>query len=319
MVCFSVFVLFGSGSGLTQEAPTKANEYVLKLKEAREKQQKAQESLANAQRGIPGVALSLDMLKYYDYQIANAEEVLANGGAFGKKEFQDALEAIGNDAIKATERSIMGVSAGVRNHLNEADRALNKSVIASQQQYKKAIEESRSSASRKISTANLEFLFRTNPGKANLVVWNLPVDKTLHSRFSTAARVQLRLQDKVVWKSRTWNLSTREARNLMPLPNVMFDSVTIELSKWSGSGCGLSEVEVFIGNENVALSRPCEVSSLETLPIHLDDQHALTDGIKEPTKLGEGYWIPEENTKATVTIDLTGMKIEHKSKSIPFR
>lgn len=310
VVCFLVLVLFGYGSGRTEDSPTKSNEYVLKLKEAKGKQQQAQQALANVQGSIPGNAIKLDMLKYYDYQIANAEERLADGGEFGKKEFQAAMEAIRNDILKATERSIMDLNAGARNRRNEADRSFNTTVTAAQEDYKKTIEESRASASRAIANANLEFLFRTHRGGVNLVVWNLPVDRKLHPRLSTSARVQLLLKDKVVWKSKAWNLSTREARNVMPLPNVMFDSVTIELFKWSGSGCGLSEVEVFIGNENVALSRPCEVSSLETSPIHLDDQHALTDGIKEPTKLGEGYWIPEEKTKATVTIDLTGMKIE---------
>ncbi len=309
-ICVLAFELFGCHSAWTQDTSKTTNEFVLKLKEARQKQQQAQESLAKRQSGIAGTTANVDILKYYDYQIANAEERLASGGTFGNEEYQESLEAIRNDLHTATQRSIMDLSAGTKNQLGEADRAFNNTVTAAQRDYKKAIEESRESASRAIATANLEFLFRTNRGGASLVVWNLPVDRKLHSRLSTSAMVRLSLNDKDVWKSKSWKLSTRAARNVMPLPNIMFDSVTIELSKWTGSGCGLSEVEVFIGNENVALSRPCEVSSLETLPIHLDDQHALTDGIQEPTRLGEGYWIPEEKTKAAITIHLTGMKIE---------
>lgn len=304
------FLLLAAFSQFTPaQQPTESpNPYLKRLREAKEAQQATIRS--NKQKGLPEVFSKspLNTIKLYDYQIENALELIAEGGTFGKEEYDAAVEAVRAETRKALERWRAELTAA--SNLGEIDRRFADDSRAAMEKHRTSIDAANEKHRSTVAAANLKFKFSTTGGQLGIVIWNLPLDQSLHKRSTPIVNVRLFNGPKVVWNRTSLRLNRKLARNPIRLPNVMFDRVMIELPRWAGSGSGLSEVEVYVGKENIALGRPCEVSSIETLPMHLDDQHALTDGITVPTKLGEGYWIPEERTKATVMIDLLGKKVD---------
>ena len=278
-------------------------EHLDKLRAARDGFEKA--NRATAERSTFGKQLHAQTLDIYALQIEKAEGLIAEGKPFGASEYASAMTAIQEEIRRSAERMIKGM-ADNRDELARINREAAEKISEAQQKYGAAMDASRDEFQTKAAIANLKFKFTVNRGDLGVVIWNLPPDRSLHGRSSMLVNLRLYLGDQVVFDRKGIPLNRRSPRNPIPVSRVMFDRVEIEIPKWNGVGVGLAEVEVFIGKENVALGRPCKVSSIETLPIHLDDENALTDRITIPKKEGEGYWIAEAETAATVTIDLLG-------------
>ncbi|MFK8115131.1 MAG: hypothetical protein AB8B91_23215 [Rubripirellula sp.] len=310
----SFLVPFQGHNVQAQEAEQPNNPFIERLQEAR----RAQEVNIRAieRKTSPNIVTrsQIASLKYYDYAIENAKELIAEGGTFGKDEYDAAIKLILAESRKSLARVNAELMAS--NSAGGLKRDFDQMSQDIQQTRRASVDASKEKYRTTVDAAELKFKFSTSGGQIGLVIWNLPLDQSLHPRSTPLVNIRLFNGAQAVWKRVGLRLNRNLASNPVRLPNVMFDRVMIEMPRWIGSGNGLAEVQVFVGKENVALGRPCEVSSIETLPMHLDDQHALTDGITNPTQVGEGYWIPEERTKASATIYLLGKKVESSNKDI---
>ena len=88
----------------------------------------------------------------------------------------------------------------------------------------------------------------------------------------------------------------------LDVPSVTFDRVRIEITKWEGFAGGLSEVEVFSKDRNVALNCPVTSSSSWNRACRPE---LATDGIRSSRIHESGYWGMAGPGKGWIEIDLT--------------
>jgi len=290
------------------------NEYIKRL----ENDLKSQERMIAdmKKRKIPDAA---DMFaaeaKLIKEQLAEARQLAADGKEFGQAEYLE----MEKERRRASDERFAREKDESKKQL--ADAAATRD--AEMEKARSQLEDAQKSAWEKyhgeVGAADLLRKFQTSGGQLRVVIWNLPLDEALGKRSTSIVNVTLLAGKEVAWQWKGVKLDRRQAVTEIPLPAVLFDKVTIDCLKWSGDGAGLAEVQVFVGNENVAEGKPCTVSSIDTLPQHLDDENAVTDGVMHPTKDGEGYWIAEEKKKASVTIDLLGKtrEVEKEKSALP--
>ncbi|KAA5542693.1 hypothetical protein FYK55_14275 [Roseiconus nitratireducens] len=288
-----------------KQESTTANHFLESLKRSRQAHLRITETI---NKGDNPTKLDPDklVLRAYDKAIASAEKIIAAGGTYGQKEVTADQERINDVSQRVRENYVNAAKTQVADARREATETYERAVAEAMKKRAATLGDSEATYQRSVAQSNLTLRLKRNAGKLGIVVWNLPARAKLHDRSTVAVKIELLQQGRVVWTNQLARLNRRGDNSAFRLPNVLFDKVRIETTRWAGSGSGLAEVEVYAGTENLALGRPCEVSSIETLPTHLDDRDALTDGVTQPTEAGEGYWIPEEKTKATVTIDLLG-------------
>lgn len=296
-----------------------ANEFIERLRDNKKRLEESQEKTKqlHAKHDIP-YNPDLSLNRRYEFEIQKAEKIVAAGGEYGKTEYQAASKAILEEGRKLRERAVQR-SKTMSETIRDRNEQFDRTVAEARKKYDAVMAESEKTYRQKIAFIDLSEKFRKNAGKIGIVIWNLPLGSDLHDRSTVIANIQLLRDDEVVWTRKALRLTRKVPNNPVRVPNVMFDKVRVEVARWTGVGGGLAEVQVFLGKENVALARPCEVSSVETLPMHLDDVNALTDGIIKPVKVGEGYWIPEEKTKASVTVNLLGTPDESVLNAIRLR
>ena len=292
----------------------------------RQADQRQQETLKKTKESLGANSVEYDpsglILKSYQAEILKADKLVAGGGVFDREKY-----LLARATIDAVRKQVSEDFLRRSKQRSEARlQASKRDAAKSNEQYERMLADSlkkhdsaKSNANEKyrhdIARIELDYKLKSNSGKIGVVIWNLPTEPSLHDRSTGAVKISLLRDDTLVWAKRSMGLNRRDVKTPIRLPNMLFDTVQIEAIRWNGNGAGLAEIQVFVGNENVALGRPCKVSSIETLPIHLDDKNAATDGVLAPTKLGEGYWIPEPETKATVTIDLLGKPDEEVLKA----
>lgn len=85
------------------------------------------------------------------------------------------------------------------------------------------------------------------------------------------------------------------------LPPLRFDRLRIEVTHWQGLGGGLSEVEIWQANHNLALGCPALASSYH---MQLHRPANLTDSNTSSHKPG-GYWLLPDNTPGWAEIDIS--------------
>ncbi|WP_182870557.1 hypothetical protein [Stieleria mannarensis] len=287
-----------------QEATT-ANRFLESLKRSKEAHLKVTETI---NKGDHPTKLDPDklVLRAYDKAIASAEKIIAAGGTYGQSEVAADQKRINEVAERVRENYTNAAKSRIADARREATETYERAVAEAMKKRSATLKKSNATYQLSVAQSNLTLRLKQNAGKLGIVIWNLPSKANLHDRSTVAVKIELLQQDRVVWTNKFAKLNRRADNSPFRLPNVLFDKVRVETMRWTGSGSGLAEIEVYAGSENLALGRPCEVSSIETLPAHLDDRDALTDGMTQPTEKGEGYWIPEEKTKAIVTIDLLG-------------
>ena len=248
-----------------------------------------------------------ELIKQIQYQMDIVETKIANGETFGSKEYQEVEELLKKQSADSVKRSRQDNAEQYETQMKKTQLEYERKIAEANRKSQEARKKSQKKYQASIAAAELLYKFRTNQNKIGMVIWNLPVDRKLHKRFTRTVNIRLLKGDQVVWSQKNYKLSSKTASTAIKIPNVIFNKVVVDVVKWKGVGGGLAEIEVYVGKENVAANRPCEVTNSETLPTHLDDQHSFTDGTTQPTVEGEGYWIPEEKLKASVTIDLLGM------------
>jgi hypothetical protein len=268
--------------------------------------------LARAKRSKQQVLVDFwqSQLPLVEADLRKARKMLADGEALTH---ETVLQMI-KDREKATEdrlaRERKQFEAESTAVLEAARAERDAAREAAHNEYRAATDKAYQSYQDAIAPADLLRRFQTATGPIRLVIWNLPPDRSMHGRAARQVKVKLFGDDKLVWQSRSLKLEPRQANTEIVLPQVLFDQVVIDVLRWSGEGAGLAEVELFIGNENAALYRPCEVTNIDDAPEHADDQHALTDEIRRPTDVGTGYWIAQPRKKASIRINLLGQCIE---------
>lgn len=315
---FLCFVLANAGVSFSQEATKPSEEsarYLKQLTEATERIEKMVAQLREQGRGDQADRMASGELVRYKTGLKQSQESVAKGNEFGRTEYLAVINGIAEAAKNDYKRAIIESNQIAETAMRENNRQYELTVAAALKKHQDAISKSDETFRQQTEAINLKSRFNASRGRIGMVIWNLPPDQELHKRLTTAVTIELLYGSEVVWTRKNVKLNRKLPNNPIRLPNVIFDSVSVEILKWTGSGGGLAEIEVFLGESNVAKFRPCEVSSIETLPIHLDDQNSLTDGVTRPTTLGNGYWIPEGDAKATVTVQLLGKKLQSESTS----
>jgi hypothetical protein len=254
-------------------------------------------------------------VKLMKEQIKEAKQLIADGKEFGKDEYAEMVKERKRASDERMARDRKANEEESQRRMSEAAAERDAAIEQAESKFSaargRAFDQYRSS----VGPAELERKFQLSNGQSRLVIWNLPFDGAMNKRSTNTVNVRLMAGKKVAWQRKEVKLDRRQAATQIQLPKVMFDKIVVDIVKWSGDGGGLAEIQAFVGDENVALGRQCKVTSIETTPKHLDDEAAVTDGITIPTEDGVGYWIPEERTKATVTIDLLSKaKVVEKAK-----
>ena len=307
----AIFVVLGLAAGsLAQTETPVENRYLNRLINGKQRLEERLEEKATTD--FPKTALDQMRrgVKRYEYQIEAAKELIAAGEEFGKAEYSKVIEELNRENQADASRSRNEVAETFRRQREENDRKFRREMEQASRQHEKSVSEANQQFQQQLSASNLLLRFKQNAGRIGLVLWNLPLDGQLHDRQTTFVGIRLLRGKETVWRAKSIRLNKDRVDTLVALPNVVFNKVVIDILKWKGEGGGLAEVEVYVGDRNVALRRPCEVTNSETLPAHLDDDHAFTDGIQRPTENGKGYWIPEARAKATVMIDLLGKPVK---------
>ncbi|MCA9139468.1 MAG: hypothetical protein KDB00_21995 [Planctomycetales bacterium] len=301
----------------TKEPSEESKRYLQQLADATERVEKTVAQIR--ERGLTAQAdmLAKGQLAGYRKSLKEARESVAKGNEFGREEFLAVINGLTESAKADSQRAIIEAQQNAEAAMRENNREFELKIADAKKKYDDAMSDSNEKFRLATETANLKAKFNANRGRIGMVIWNLPIDQNLHKRFTTTVTIELLNGPNVVWTRKNVKLNRKQPNNPIRLPDVVFDTVSVELMKWTGDGGGLAEIEVFLGEDNIAKNRPCEVSSIETLPIHLDDQNALTDGVARPTFAGNGYWIPEGDTKATVMVRLLGKKLPAETTAIP--
>ena len=252
-------------------------------------------------------------IKRTQTQIEIAREMIASGEGYDREDYLKWIEATLQENAEDLRRSLNTSQERLEESIRETNDRFRRVTADAEMRYRKRTAAAEAKYLRAASAKKLKSQFTANPGKIGLIIWNLPQEDELHPRQTSTVGIRLIRGDTVVWQAKSYRLDAKQVATPVQLPNVLFDKVQVDLLSWRGEGGGLAEIEVMVGDDNVAARRPCEVTNLETLPMHLDDRHALTDGITQPTSMGHGYWIPEAGRKASVQIDLLGNLVKEDS------
>ncbi len=307
VVLFAALLVFPPVETEGEEKNATPNRYMELLHQGKQAHEKAMATMKKAS-GETGSEFDPDklILRRYDEEIAKAQKTIAAGGRYEKVQYDAARKRIAEETKRLSDQVRSRITERGAAAIAKNTAEYNRKMAEIKNRYDSAIEKSDSEFQRKTAEINLTQQLRSGAGKTGIVIWNLPMKPPLHDRSTVSVNVQLLKNGRAVWTKKAVRLNRRGLNTPVRLPSLAFDKVTVEIVRWSGEGGGLSEIEVYVGDRNLALGRPCEVSNIETVPMHLDDRNAVTDGIVVPTEVGNGYWISEPDTKATVTIDLLG-------------
>ena len=123
--------------------------------------------------------------------------------------------------------------------------------------------------------------------ETTLVIWN--GDLRLNDGFmSTVADVSLRSNGgSVLWEKKSVAVSS--SNTVVRLPNIDFARVRITVTRWTGSGGGLSEVEVLKGGENVALGCKVNASSAGSMSLARTKSQMQNQNVKKPDNNFSSY------------------------------
>ncbi|NQU26267.1 MAG: hypothetical protein HQ567_33695 [Candidatus Nealsonbacteria bacterium] len=140
-----------------------------------------------------------------------------------------------------------------------------------------------------------------------LVLWNTHNAK-YKNRGALMCNVWLGRNGKVVWSARSilvnWAAPV-DPRTVVRLPKVKFDVLRVEITKAFKDGGGLSEIEVYQGNVNIARGLIATASaSQNTVPGN------VTDGITQSERHRIGYWLLPDNTPGWIEVDFSREEID---------
>jgi len=127
-----------------------------------------------------------------------------------------------------------------------------------------------------------------------VVIWNAH-NARWKDRGATKCNLLLKRAGQVVWHKEDITLAWsagRDPATTIQLPNMQFDAVRVEITdvhnKKNANTAALSEIEVYVGDKNIALGKPVTVSG--NLPKAGAGPDALVDGINQSDELRHGFW-----------------------------
>jgi TolB-like protein len=135
----------------------------------------------------------------------------------------------------------------------------------------------------------------------HLVVWNTHQQqgKGKQPRGTLAFNVVLLLNGEIVWEKKDISLewdAKSYPKTSVDLPAKLYDAVRVEITKWKGQGGGLSEVQLFRDNKNIALGCPAKASH----PSVWSSPSVITDGAQQ----NPVSWLLPNATPGWIEIDL---------------
>ncbi|MDZ4780931.1 MAG: NPCBM/NEW2 domain-containing protein, partial [Planctomycetia bacterium] len=138
-----------------------------------------------------------------------------------------------------------------------------------------------------------------------VVLWNTH-NAEHNDRGTHECEIRLVLGGETVWHSQPivvpWTRD-RDQSVSVPLPKVRFDHLRVDVSKGADAiGAGLSEIQVFQGNANVA--RGCPARSNRFLD-HRFSADEVTDGVTSSRSMGHGYWLLADGNPGWAEVDLS--------------
>ncbi len=142
----------------------------------------------------------------------------------------------------------------------------------------------------------------TGPRTADrIVVWN--TNNRGGDRGAKKINVSVLLRGEVIWSRANVPIEFATGKDTsvtVPAPATTFDAVRVDVTAWHMHGGGLSEIQVFRGDQNLARGgRATASSSIDT---NYPPQ-ALTDG---DTSASRGYWLLKSNTPGWAEVELNG-------------
>lgn len=144
-------------------------------------------------------------------------------------------------------------------------------------------------------------------GADTLIVWNT-YGGVANDRGTTSINILLTLRSRPVWSRQGVAIDWAAGKDVsltMPLPEIPFDSVRVEVTHWRGLGGGLSEIQVMRRDKNLAAGAVANVSSAYDRRF-LGSQ--LVDGITSSADSSKGYWLLPNNTAGWAEVVLTDRK-----------
>jgi hypothetical protein len=142
----------------------------------------------------------------------------------------------------------------------------------------------------------------TGPRTADrIVVWN--TNNRGGDRGAKKINVSVLLRGEVIWSRANVPIEFATGKDTsvtVPAPATTFDAVRVEVTAWHMHGGGLSEIQVFRGEQNLARGGRATASS--SIDANYPPQ-ALTDG---DTSASRGYWLLKSNTPGWAEVELNG-------------
>lgn len=136
-----------------------------------------------------------------------------------------------------------------------------------------------------------------------LVIWNCH-HAQYASRGSKKAHLRVFYRERKVWSKKNIVLAWEPDKAVPTEISIQvpaFDRLELEIVEWHKNGAGLSEIEIYRG-ENKKLSFASVTADSTTEAKY--NAKKLTDGIKNSDKVGVGYWLPDFRTPATLTLEM---------------
>lgn len=137
-----------------------------------------------------------------------------------------------------------------------------------------------------------------------VVLWNTRNSSHM-DRGAVSCNLMLGYRGSTVWFKKgirmPWNAKTNPSL-VVQLPKKVFDTVRVEVIAWHVSGGGLSEIEVFHDEQNIARGRPARASG------QMDARFApssVTDGIVQENENYVGYWLLPDSSPGWIEIDFS--------------
>jgi hypothetical protein len=137
-----------------------------------------------------------------------------------------------------------------------------------------------------------------------VVLWN--TRNGIHVNSGTlACNLVLLRGGSTVWEKKGIRMPWSAKMNpnvIVQLPKRAFDTLRVEIVAWYDRAGGLSEIEVYRGNQNIARNRPVRASG------HRDPRfrpNRVADGIIQKTQNYVGYWLLPGLTPGWIEIDFS--------------
>lgn len=143
-----------------------------------------------------------------------------------------------------------------------------------------------------------------------LVLWNQHNGK-YGDRGTKACTVEVFANDSSIWKSGkidlAWSPSKDEKAEVMiPSLPLNFDRVRVSILKWAGHGGGLSEIELWHGDKNLA--RKAKVTASDSYKWRPFVPEAVIDGITSSSAFHVGYWLLPDKTGGWIDLKIPRWK-----------